>query len=68
MELFNIDNPYYEKWKPGRPTQSAKEKRAKYWRWEQHYSETKQTAPSKSKKVKHHPPIAVNKTQTIIFK
>lgn len=34
MELFNNSNPYYEKWKPGRPSKAAIEKRAKYWQWE----------------------------------
>ncbi len=38
MELFNIDNPYYEKWKPGRPSKEARAKRNKYWRWEHFYS------------------------------
>lgn len=57
MELFNIDNPYFERWKPGRPTKRALEKRAKYWRWEQYYSENKQSAPNKKKKAKLHPAI-----------
>lgn len=31
MELFNIENPYYEKWKPGRPSKTAIIKRKNYW-------------------------------------
>ncbi len=38
MELFNNENPYYEKWKPGRPSKKALDKRAKYWRWEKYYA------------------------------
>lgn len=34
MELFNIENPYYEKWKPGRPSKKALYKRKKYWEFE----------------------------------
>lgn len=34
MELFNIENPYYEKWKVGRPSFKALEKRALYWKQE----------------------------------
>lgn len=34
MELFNIENPYYEKWKPGRPSKKSLYKRAKYWEFE----------------------------------
>lgn len=34
MELFNIDNPFYEKWKPGRPSYNALAKRALYWQYE----------------------------------
>lgn len=32
MELFNIENPYYEVWKVGRPSNKALEKRALYWK------------------------------------
>ncbi len=31
QELFNIENPFYEKWKVGRPSKKAIEKRNKYW-------------------------------------
>jgi hypothetical protein len=34
VELFNIDNPYYEVWKVGRPSKIALEKRKKYWELE----------------------------------
>lgn len=34
MELFNIENPYFERWKPGRPSNFARKKRAAYWQWE----------------------------------
>ena len=34
MELFNIENPYYEKWKPGRPSFKALAKRQQYWKHE----------------------------------
>lgn len=34
MELFNIENPYYEVWKVGRPSFKALEKRALYWKYE----------------------------------
>jgi hypothetical protein len=34
MELFNIENPYYEVWKVGRPSNKALEKRALYWKYE----------------------------------
>lgn len=34
MELFNIENPYYEVWKVGRPSNKALEKRALYWKHE----------------------------------
>lgn len=34
MELIKSNNPYYEKWKVGRPSFAALEKRAKYWEWE----------------------------------
>lgn len=30
-------NPYYEKWKPGRPSKAAKEKRAKSDEWIRQY-------------------------------
>ena len=39
MELFNIENPYYEKWSVGRPSKRALEKRSKYWRWEKYYTD-----------------------------
>lgn len=32
-------NPYYEKWKPGRPSKAAKEKRAKSDEWIRKYRE-----------------------------
>lgn len=32
-------NPYYEKWKPGRPSKAAKEKRAKSDEWFKAYRE-----------------------------
>lgn len=34
MELFNNENPYYEKWSVGRPSFKAIEKRKKYWGFE----------------------------------
>jgi hypothetical protein len=34
MELFNNSNPYYEKWKPGRPSKAAIAKRKMYWLYE----------------------------------
>lgn len=30
-ELFNIENPFYEKWGVGRPSKKAIDKRNKYW-------------------------------------
>lgn len=33
-ELFNIENPFYEKWKRGRPSRLALAKRKLYWQWE----------------------------------
>ena len=34
MELFNNENPYYEKRSVGRPSFKAIEKRKKYWGFE----------------------------------
>lgn len=31
MELFNIENPYYEVWKVGRPCFMVKEKTLLHW-------------------------------------
>lgn len=31
------ENPYWEKWKPGRPTKAAIEKRRKAERWREEY-------------------------------
>lgn len=33
-ELFNIENPFYEKWGVGRPSKKALQKRANYWEYE----------------------------------
>lgn len=35
MELFNENNPYYEKWKPGRPSKEARTRRKLYWAFEE---------------------------------
>ena len=34
MELFNIENPYYEVWKVGRPSFAKISKRQQYWKHE----------------------------------
>lgn len=34
LYLFNNENPYYEKWKVGRPSFKQLEKRAKYFEYE----------------------------------
>mgnify|MGYP003457378753 FL=1 len=34
MELFNIENPYYEVWKVGRPSFVKIARRQQYWKQE----------------------------------
>lgn len=41
MELFNNENPFYERWKVGRPSFKALEKRASYWKYESENQEIK---------------------------
>jgi hypothetical protein len=52
MELFNIQNPYYEKWKAGRPSKEALSKRVMYWLTEYGKAPPKPKKSSKGIKTK----------------